>query len=107
MRSRAGSVETAAYVAGAAALSFANAVFVGAKTVNGPLPESVFASPACLTSATRVVKRLSAAAVPTIVFVPAVCSAGAAERPRCQQPRTERGCEEQYESFLHVYLQFE
>ena len=48
--------------------NFSNAAFVGAKTVNGPFPESVSASPAAFTAATSVEKSLFPAATSTIFF---------------------------------------
>ena len=68
-------------MSGASFFSAANAAFVGAKTVNGPLPFSVFTRPACFTSATSVEKRLSPAATPTIVALCADGSLGAAVAP--------------------------
>ena len=54
---------------------FANAWFVGAKTVNGPLPESVEASPAFFTSETSVENCLFDAATCTIVGLGRRCRA--------------------------------
>jgi len=47
--------------------NFANAAFVGAKTVNGPGPDSVSVSPAAFTAATRVENCGFDAATPTTV----------------------------------------
>ena len=47
----------------------AKALLVGAKTVNGPLPERVSASPAACTAFTRVEKEELPAAISTIVLV--------------------------------------
>ena len=65
-------------MSGADFFSFANAEFVGAKTVNGPLLDSVLTRPAFLTSETRVEKRASPAATTTIVSFIAVYWTGAA-----------------------------
>ncbi|MOA43709.1 hypothetical protein D3C78_1658870 [compost metagenome] len=49
--------------------SFANASFVGAKTVNGPLLLSVSTSPAAFTAATSVVWSFELTAFSTMVLV--------------------------------------
>jgi hypothetical protein len=48
--------------------SFSKALFVGAKTVNGPFSESFSAKPAAFTAATNVEKSLLDAAASTTVF---------------------------------------
>src|SRR3954468_14287436 len=58
--------------------TFANAASVGANTVYGPLPESVPASPACLTSETSVSNLPAATAVSTMLASAAARVAGRA-----------------------------
>src|SRR4249920_3816672 len=52
--------------------SLANASFVGANTVKGPVPDNVSARPAAFTPATKVEKSGLLAAVSTIVFAAGV-----------------------------------
>jgi hypothetical protein len=60
---------SAASLASVALGTFAKAASVGARTVNGPLPWSVPARPACVTSVVRVLKFPAATAVATMSFV--------------------------------------
>ena len=61
--------------------NFSNAALVGAKTVNGPLPERVSASPAAFTAATRVLKLSLFAAFSTTVLSQVPQPAVAARAP--------------------------
>jgi hypothetical protein len=49
--------------------SFANAASVGAKTVNGPGPDSVSTRPAAFTAVTSVLKLPASAATCTMFFI--------------------------------------
>ncbi len=67
MAARSGLASSSSCVRPRAVSAAAKASLVGAKTVNGPGPESVSASPACWTAATRIEKSGFAAATSTIV----------------------------------------
>ena len=74
--------------------SCAKAALVGAKTVNGPLPDSVSTRPAALTAATSVVWSFELTALATIVlvgYIAAPPTVGFLAASGCARDRGERG----------------